>query len=105
MPWGQDGTIARLCVRWGRDKGAPGEKNLTYPDQEQMPKPFCPSKTKRQFRKGCTSTVGKRGSLYGKDSPDAMVQLSALASSLLCCLPLAENLGGISPEFMSAPKK
>lgn len=37
-----------------------------------------------------------------QEYPKDMVQLS---SPLLCCLPLAQNLSGISLEFMSAKKK
>lgn len=51
MPQGQEGTFLWLCVCWGRDKGAPGEKNDLYLSKEQISKPFCPSR-QRAVQKG-----------------------------------------------------
>lgn len=94
------GIIFWLCVHWGRDKRAPRGKKLIYifirsksPSLSALKKKII---IKTAIQKGMYSHC--RIQEYPKD----LVQLS---SPLLCCLPLAQNLSGISLEFMIAKKK
>lgn len=91
------GDISLALWTLGKGQESSRGKKLIYvsirsksPNLSALPPP------KKAAQEGTHSHCGIQ------EHPKDMVQLS---SPLLCCLPLAQNLSGISLEFMSAKKK